>query len=151
MKNIFLYIKNPSNIYKLKKILLLYGFLFLSLFSYSQFTVSDDFRNQGGPDVVIGGPGGTDGVAYFTSGVIDPVGAGWLRLTNASGNQRGYAYIDRSFPSSLGLLIDFEYKMWRNTDAIGGGDGLSFFLFDATTNPFAIGGYGGSLGYARNT
>ena len=51
----------------------------------------------------------------------------------------------------MGVLVDFEYKMWRsNHDGNHGADGLSVFLFDATEE-FRLGGYGGSLGYAPNT
>ncbi|SEL49429.1 L-type lectin family protein [Parapedobacter koreensis] len=120
--------------------------------SKAQFTIIDDLRGNNYPDIVVGGPGGGGGEAYFTSGIDDPVGSGWLRLTRDLNNQRGYAYINRSFPSGMGVLVDFEYKMWRsrNDNTYNGADGLSVFLFDATTN-FRLGGYGGSLGYAPNT
>jgi hypothetical protein len=120
--------------------------------SKAQFTIIDDLRGNNYPDIVVGGPGGTQGRAYFTSGIDDPVGSGWLRLTRDQNNQRGFAYIDRSFPSGMGVLIDFEYKMWRSHSdgAYNGADGLSVFLFDATED-FRLGGYGGSLGYAPNT
>jgi len=120
---------------------------------FSQFTISENFRGSGSPQVIIGGPGGVDGTAILTSGIADPLGAGWLRLTNSTVNQRGYAYVDKSFPSTLGVLIDFEYKMWRNAandeNNYNGGDGIAVFLFDAT-QPFRLGGFGGSLGYAPN-
>lgn len=121
--------------------------------AFSQFTITENFRGSGSPQVIIGGPGGIDGTAILTSGIVDPLGAGWLRLTNSTVNQRGYAYVDKSFPSTLGVLIDFEYKMWRNAanteHNYNGGDGISVFLFDAT-QPFRLGGFGGSLGYAPN-
>ncbi len=120
--------------------------------SKAQFTIIDDLRGNNYPDIVVGGPGGSQGTAYFTSGIDDPVGSGWLRLTKDAPQQRGFAYIDRSFPSGMGVLVDFEYKMWRtNSDGTYyGADGLSVFLYDATEN-FRLGGYGGSLGYAPNT
>lgn len=127
-----------------------------SVFAYhtseAQFTIVDDLRGNNYPDIIVGGPGGTQGEAYFTSGIDDPVGSGWLRLTKDEQSQRGFAYIDRSFPSGMGVLIDFEYKMWRSHDdgSYNGADGLSVFLFDATED-FRLGGYGGSLGYAPNT
>ena len=46
------------------------------------------------------------------NGTIDPVGSGWLRLTNNSGNQTGFAYNTTSFDLSLGLLIQFDYTTW---------------------------------------
>ncbi|WCM41139.1 hypothetical protein MG290_09230 [Flavobacterium sp. CBA20B-1] len=138
--------------FNLKKYFSLLIILCAYQLSSAQFTITDNFRGNGSTDVKVGGSNvASQGEAYFTSGVDDPVNSGWLRITKALGNQRGYAYIDRSFPSTLGLLVDFEYKMWRNsTDSYNGADGLSFFLFDATV-PFSLGGYGGSLGYAPNT
>src|SRR5690606_8720676 len=135
-----------------KGALLAVASLFACHTSKAQFTIVDDLRGNNYPDIIIGGPGGVQGEAYFTSGIDDPVGSGWLRLTRDQNNQRGFAYIDRSFPSGMGVLIDFEYKMWRSHSdgAYNGADGLSVFLFDATED-FRLGGYGGSLGYAPNT
>ncbi|MHA3786562.1 hypothetical protein ACX0HA_00015 [Flavobacterium hauense] len=117
----------------------------------AQFAISEDFRGSGNPDIIIGGPGGTEGTATLTSGLNDPLNAGWLRLTRAADYQKGYAYVNKSFPSTLGVLVDFEYKMWRDAnDGNGGADGIGVFLFDATST-FKLGGYGGSLGYAPNT
>ncbi|MDR2282070.1 MAG: hypothetical protein LBE37_02615 [Sphingobacterium sp.] len=116
----------------------------------AQFTITENFRGQVGPDIKIGDD------ARLTSGVSDPVGAGWLRLTTDDQDRKGYAYINRTFPSTLGLLVDFEYKMWRTKDGRSGlnqgGDGFSIYLFDGSTSEadFKLGGYGGSLGYARN-
>lgn len=147
--------------------LIFFCFMSAGLPAFAQFTVTEDFRGSGSPDIILGGGGGTQGEAYLTSGVADPVGAGWLRLNNSLQNQRGYAYVNRTFPSTLGLIVDFEYKMWRNTNSASGGngsiydwggDGLSVFLFDGqygpvgeSPQPFRLGGWGGSLGYARNT
>ncbi|MDV6167835.1 hypothetical protein R1T16_05325 [Flavobacterium sp. DG1-102-2] len=134
----------------LYRALLLLG-LFLALgntTAFAQFAITENFRGSGNPDIIIGGGGGTEGTAYLTSGVNDPVNAGWLRLTNSTSNQKGYAYVNKSFPSTLGVLVDFEYKMWRNTnDSYNGADGIGVFLYDASST-FALGGYGGSLGYA---
>ncbi|MEE1898785.1 hypothetical protein V1389_10585 [Flavobacterium rakeshii] len=117
---------------------------------YAQFAISEDFRGSGNPNIIIGGPGGSAGMAYLTSGIDDPVNQGWLRLTTSDANQRGYAYINNSFPSTEGVLVDFEYKMWRDVnDNYKGADGLGVYLFDASV-PFQIGGLGGSLGYAPN-
>lgn len=115
------------------------GFLFVPRLS-AQFTITEDFKSSSvGSDIVVGGN------AILTSGTVDPVGQGWLRLTEDQGNQSGYAYIDQSFPSGLGVLIDFEYKTWRTTGT--GADGICLFLFDASV-PFSIGGIGGALGYS---
>ena len=124
--------------------------LFLGLYlalgtttTFAQFAVSEDFRGAGNPDIIIGDD------AVLTSGNPDPVNGGWLRLTPATTYKKGYAYVNKTFPSSLGVLVDFEFKMWRPTTA-DGADGIGVFLFDGTVNPFALGGYGGSLGYAPN-
>lgn len=126
-------------------------FLFFNLpFLYAQFTITENFKGSVSSDIIIGDN------AYLTSGVNDPVGAGWLRLTTDDQDRKGYAYINKTFPSTLGLLVDFEYKMWRTKDGRGGlnqgGDGFSVYLFDGNTSTadFALGGYGGSLGYTRN-
>lgn len=91
--------------------------------------------------------------AKLTSGDEDPVNAGWLRLTSDGNDQKGYAYVNKSFPSTLGVLVDFEYTMWRKRDdtQYHGADGISVFLFDANYGPgnFQLGAYGGSLGYAN--
>ncbi|MEN2412164.1 lectin-like domain-containing protein [Flavobacterium mesophilum] len=130
--------------------------LFFGFQANAQFTFQDDFKNNTAPDVVIGGIGGVNGTAYLTSGIDDPQGAGWLRLTKASTNQGGYAYVDQSFPSTLGIVMDFEYKMWRNVNdpTFNGADGIGVFLFDAAdvqANGFRLGAYGGALGYTSNT
>ncbi|MGA3279857.1 MAG: hypothetical protein ABSD50_02605 [Smithella sp.] len=83
------------------------------------------------------------------NGTIDPVGSGWLRLTNNSGNQTGYAYNITPFDLSQGLLVQFDYATWGGS----GADGYSVYLFDAgvpSPGPgFVIGAFGGSLGYAQ--
>jgi uncharacterized repeat protein (TIGR01451 family) len=80
-------------------------------------------------------------------GTIDPVGSGWLRLTNNTGNQTGFAYNNTSFDLSQGLLIQFDYATWGGS----GADGYSVYLFDAGVSTFNIGAFGGSLGYAQKT
>lgn len=94
------------------------------------------------------------GDAKLTSGEELGVNNGWLRLTKTVRNQRGYAFINKSFPSTLGTITEFEFKAWRNKEtSYLNGDGFSVFLFDGSisTNDFRIGAYGGSLGYTRNT
>lgn len=134
----------------LQKVLVLCLWAFLALGStdaFAQFAVVEDFRGGGNPDVIIGDN------AILTSGNADPVNSGWLRLTPSVGNRKGYAYINKSFPATLGVLMDFEYKIWRDIadTTYSGADGLSIFLFDGDINSstFALGGYGGSLGYAK--
>ena len=112
--------------------------------AHAQFTINENFKgNVVGNNILLGGAP----TALLTSGVTDPINAGWLQLTNSGQFQKGYAYISTPFPSTLGILIDFEYKTWRNIAGEGGGDGFSVFLFNSTAT-FALGGYGGSLGYS---
>ncbi len=90
--------------------------------------------------------GGNPSSAILTgNGAIDPAGNGWLRLTNATGNQTGFAYNTTTFDLSAGLLIEFDYATWGGN----GADGYSVYLFDAGVSPFNIGAFGGSLGYAQ--
>lgn len=113
----------------------------------AQFTITESFKGNASSDIIIG-----DG-AYLTSGVADPVNDGWLRLTEDVGSAKGFAYVDKSFPSTLGVLVDFEYTMWRSrSDSGNGADGIGVFLFDGTVENqnFQLGGYGGSLGYANS-
>jgi|GEM_PF-3373980 len=88
--------------------------------------------------------------AALTAPSVDLAGDGWLRLTGAESNQRGVAYYDVAIPTDAGLIIDFEYVAWGGI----GADGMTAFLFDGAigepgADPFQIGGWGGSLGYAQ--
>ncbi len=119
----------------------------------AQLPFAEGFRNTTAPSVVFGGSPGaalTAGktVSYPGGTVTDGSTDGYLRLTAANGNERGYAYYNNSFPANYGLKISFEYFTYGGN----GADGICFFLFDAATPTFSIGGFGGSLGYAmRNT
>lgn len=125
------------------------GMILMFLDSRAQFTIKNNLKgSSAGTDIIFGG----SPAAYLTSGIDDPIDDGWLRVTKAAYQQKGYAYINKSFPSSLGVFIDFEYTSWRDAPAqYGGADGFSVFLFDAKYGPgtFELGGYGGSLGYAN--
>jgi len=89
------------------------------------------------------GPGWTlSGSATLTgTGAPDPVGAGWLRLTPASGGQ-GYAYNSQVLPITQRITVSFEFADWGGT----GADGLTFFLFNAAEG-FSTGNGGGGFGY----
>ncbi len=50
--------------------------------------------------------------AYLTAGVIDDEGSGWLRLTDASGTEVGYAFADSPIDSCSGVVFAFEYTAW---------------------------------------
>ena len=123
----------------------------------AQFPYTDGFKRSAAntPDLVLGAGAGSNPAVLTGDGVIrdlitDPVGNGYLRLTNNGGNQAGFARSLTSFPSENGISISFEY--FTHTSSGGSGDGISFFLFDALAAPtFNIGGFGGSLGYDKNT
>jgi hypothetical protein len=82
---------------------------------------------------------------------IDPVGSGWLQITNNSVNQTGFAYDNTPVPFGYGLDISFSYET-HNTwgQAADGADGFAFVLFDGSVTPTSAGAYGGSLGYAQH-
>jgi len=115
------------------------------------FTIKETLRDSEASSFTFGGsllyP---EAKAYLTSGIDDPTGDGWLRLTRDLPYQAGSAIVNQPFPSKLGVLVDLEYKTWRQkTNSIfTGADGFSAFLFDASVPTFQIGGFGGSLGYA---
>ncbi|MDB5018966.1 MAG: hypothetical protein JWQ28_93, partial [Pedobacter sp.] len=136
-----------------KPLLRLLPFLLLALFSsdvYAQFPYKESFTNATANGIEFGG----EPFAFLTAAggsstgtPIDAPGSGFLRLTNATTNQKGYAYSRANFPSTDGLRVEFEYFIYGGS----GADGISFFLFDATAAPFKIGGFGGSLGYSQIT
>lgn len=137
------YVKGKISIYhQFQKIGFLLLFLLIGIHANAQFTITENFKGSSAAGITIGGD------AILTSGGVDPANNGWLRLTPAALTKAGYAYINQSFPSTLGVLADFEYKTWRSDNpAFGGADGIGVFLFDATTSPFKLGPNGGSLGY----
>ena len=104
------------------------------------FPITESFSNATAPGW------NTGGIATLTGGGVDTAGNGWLRLTDATTSQSGYAYYDTAFPSSKGAAVEFDYATYGGT----GADGLTFFLYDGTTTAaqFQIGAFGGSLGYA---
>ncbi|WP_147313975.1 T9SS type B sorting domain-containing protein [Deminuibacter soli] len=98
------------------------------------------------PDIILGG----EAVLTAQSG-IDVPGDGWLRLSSNTTYKSGYCYINESFPSTLGVLAEFEFSAWKNNNpGVPLADGFSVFLFDANYGPgsFGQGNVGGSLGYA---
>lgn len=119
----------------------------LSLLSVSgQFTITNPLTTRDMTGIKVG-----DNAYLTAANGVDPNGAGWLRLTEAKTNQKGFMYVLQGFPTTLGVIADFEYKDWRNVDdGYFGADGFSVYLFDATVTDanFKLGGYGGSLGYA---
>ncbi|MFD2162936.1 Ig-like domain-containing protein [Paradesertivirga mongoliensis] len=133
--------------------------IFLLLFcitgAFGQFPYKETFKKSTAPNIVFGGTP----TAYLTSGLMDPAtgikdpeGEGYLRLTRNLRDQKGYIHSSTSFLSHYGLKIDFEYFTYGGAQLFGGSaDGITFFLYDAAVKDtdFKIGGFGGSLGYAQ--
>jgi len=107
--------------------------------------VSESFTGStfSDPNWVVAGSGYTP--ILTGDGVIDPVGDGWLRLTDTGGNIATSAYLDTAFNAAgAAVYASFEYATWGGN----GADGMTFFLFDGSV-PFSVGAPGGSLGYAN--
>lgn len=103
-------------------------------------TISETFKKSTAPGWVFGGS------ALLTSGNIDPVNQGWLRLTPETGsNKFGYVYYDTSYRAPFGFSLEFQFGAWGGS----GADGFTVFLFNGSNTVFNIGDYGGSLGYAN--
>ncbi len=122
-------------------------FLFSITFLKGQFTIVNTLKTADEAGLKMGND------AYLTAAKgIDANGDGYLRLTDAVPYKKGYMYVKSTFPTTMGITADFEYKAWRNVaDTVNfGADGFTFFLFDGaiTEEKFLLGGWGGSLGYA---
>jgi gliding motility-associated-like protein len=111
----------------------------------AQFYLKESFGGSTVSDKIV--LGGSAKLTAVTGS--DPLGSGWLRLTDNSVNQVGYCYINQSFPSNLGALIEFEYTAWSPSKTLPEADGFSFYIFDASYGPgtFQLGQDGGALGY----
>ena len=106
--------------------------------------VTETFTNSTAPGWVFTGSGY---MPTLTSGVSDPVGSGWLRLTDTGGNEATSAYYNTAFNASGSTIYaKFDFESYGGT----GADGITFFLFDGTV-PLSVGAYGGSIGYAQKT
>ena len=117
-------------------------FLLMSFLTKAQLPYFQSFKETTANNIQFGG---TPTAILTAATGIDAPGNGYLRLTNGIVNQKGYIYGTDNFTTNLGLSISFEYFTYGGS----GADGICFFLFDASANPFNIGGFGGSLGYAQ--
>lgn len=82
-----------------------------------------------------------------TPQMVRQVGASqeWaLRLTDATGDQTGFALLNRAIPVAAGLDVTFYQSQWGGT----GADGLVFFIKNAADTSLSPGAIGGSLGFA---
>ncbi|MCH8554983.1 MAG: hypothetical protein LAT76_07480 [Schleiferiaceae bacterium] len=119
-------------------------FLVTSFCSFAQLPFAESFKGAAAPGVIFGGDKG----AFLTAATgIDPLGDGFLRLTDNTANQTGFVYNDAIFLPNAGLKMEFEFYHYGGN----GADGTVFFLFDGsvTNESFQIGAFGGSLGYAQ--
>jgi hypothetical protein len=101
-----------------------------------------DFAGEHPPeDWELGG-----GAKVTGDGKIDEIGKGYLRLTENTAYDMGYALYDQALSTEKGLAFSFNYVSWGGN----GADGITFFLVDGktTSEEFSPGGVGGSLGYA---
>jgi uncharacterized repeat protein (TIGR01451 family) len=119
--------------------------------SASAAIINEPMTGATAPGWVIGGS------AYLTASTgVDPVGDGWLRITDLGGNEAGYGYLNSSFDISQGAVIQFDYATWGGAGDGGfgcgttGADGYSVYLFDGSQS-FSVGASGGSLGYDKKT
>lgn len=107
--------------------------------------ITESFTNDTAPGWILMGD------AILTSGVYDPSGDGWLRLTNASNSQAGTAIYDEAFPSTNGVQVTFQYASYGGYGGTNGADGITFYLIDGATITPTVGSPGGSLGYSWDT
>lgn len=128
------------------KPILTFVFIFLCLVVKAQLPYFESFKNSTARGITFGGAPTAFLTASPNAG-LDPDGNGYLRLTNNNFDQKGFIISDNDLDPSQGLKIQFEYYTYGGS----GADGISLFLFDATANPFIIGGFGGSLGYSQFT
>ncbi|WP_158209165.1 DUF11 domain-containing protein [Myroides phaeus] len=127
----------------------------------AQFKIGEDFTKSTTTEnnVVFLKNGKGVVTSYLTAAKgIDADGDGWLRLTEDKLQQSGGVIFDERFPSDKGVVLDFEYKTWRNLVgdsqvpegfAPRGGDGFTVFLIDGSVEgkDVVVGGDGHHLGY----
>lgn len=82
------------------------------------------------------------GALHGDAAIVD----GRLRLTDDVKDQAGAWSMQDTFPSDLGLEIEFSYAMYRDVDDPGA-DGLLLFLADGAAEQ-GVGSFGAGLGYA---
>ncbi|POY34675.1 hypothetical protein C3K47_19010, partial [Solitalea longa] len=141
----------PS-VHRTSFIILVLIFFFTSTVK-GQFTINEPLTGSSIAGITLGGKARLTGTGQTGA---DPIGQGYLRLTEDANNQVGWAYINQSFTPDMGAIIDFEFLSWGSSSSKA--DGFSVFLFDASydinnsgSKKFAIGADGGSLGYAQKT
>jgi autotransporter-associated beta strand protein len=112
-------------------------------------TISESFTGNTASGWVMTGVGYTP---VLTSGVTDPSGNGWLRLTDTSTYTATSAYYNTAFTAANATVYaSFNFASYGGSGGTtNGGDGIVFFLFDGAST-FNVGADGGSIGYAQKT
>jgi hypothetical protein len=72
---------------------------------------------------------------------------GYAQLTDGSADQAGAVALDRSVPTSVGLVLEFDQYQYGTGRTPG--DGIGVILVDGAFDLVSVGGTGGSLGYAQ--
>ncbi|MDR0728733.1 MAG: gliding motility-associated C-terminal domain-containing protein [Prevotellaceae bacterium] len=127
-----------------RRILFILFFCGLAVPLAAQFFYNETCRNATGIFQYYG-----DAIGYTAGQGIDMPGDGWLRLVEMRTGQNGYVLLDKTFPSTMGVTIEFDFKVWTSSSA-GIADGFCVFLFDGgSSQPFQIGTSGGYLGYVN--
>jgi autotransporter-associated beta strand protein len=118
--------------------------LALATGAYAQVvTINEPFTGTTAPGWTLGGTGYAP--ILTANGGGDAIGSGWLRLTSAATAQATYAYDSTAFnAANATVAAKFTFASYGGS----GADGITFFLADASKT-FAVGAYGGSLGYAQ--
>jgi len=103
----------------------------------AQFKLQQTFMNDTAPGWTLSGS------ALLTAPSIDPVGQGWLRLTDAGHNEGGQALdTSQTIAPNVPVTLRFRYVSWGGT----GADGITVYLYDSTQDMSGA-SVGGGLGY----
>lgn len=103
----------------------------------AQFKLQETFTGASAPGWTLSGN------ALLTAPTIDPVGQGWLRLTDTGNTEKGLALdTAQTFSGNVPVTIRFSYVSWGGS----GADGIAVFLYDSTQDMSGA-TTGGGLGY----
>lgn len=102
----------------------------------AQFKLQQSFMGTTAPGWTL------TGNALLTAPAIDPVGQGWLRLTDTGGYEKGVALDTGQTLSAVPVTVRFNYVSWGGS----GADGITVYLYDSTQDMSGA-QVGGGLGY----
>jgi hypothetical protein len=107
--------------------------------AHAQFKLQQSFMDATAPGWTLSDS------AILTAPSIDPVGEGWLRLTDIGQDEKGLALdTAQTFAGNVPVTIRISYVSWGGT----GADGISIYLYDSTQNMSGA-LTGGGLGYCQ--